>query len=653
MTLRKRSFFLALFASSFLSCATIYAQTLDVWSVDVHDKIFADAQVGENALIVASAASNEYESGQFGIRSDSAIDVAFNASPLVCEASGAQIDASNVRLRTIGTLPVTKNTPMADSIIVRKAPCDMPEILYDKTSTTLKPNEAQGVWITLYVPKGTAPGKYVGEISVTGANVEKKLPLELNVFPFELPDARNFYMTNWYSPWNIASYHKVDYLSERFWELYEAYIKNMGEHRQNVLQISWIPSASGFVQWTRKKDGTFEFDFSNFERVVALAEKYGVADRLELSHIGGIDRTEHTVALNGTNVFDEEQGEAVSIGFNEWIEPGLTALCDYLKKTGRLERAMIHVADEPYLPDVESWREVSARIRAIAPELKQIDAIEAVNFSDRLDVWVPKLSHFDRWRKAFESRRADGEFWYYICCHPYGKDYPNRFMDLPSARIRVLHWLNYAEDLAGYLHWGYNYWQGDAYGAPTETYGPGDTHLVYPGENGPIDSIRWELERESAEDFEYLKLLETNVANILAEYDPVKVWAFDAKSRSMELARRVAPDLAHTTLDAKLIEATRQEIAQEIEATSGELRLVVQTFPEDGKQVYAGSILAESYGITTPGATATINGESVPVSDDGLFKYQLYPKDSGESVYTFVATKDGKSVQTVRRFFAE
>ncbi len=643
----------SLVALAFLCATPLQAQTISVWPLDVHSKIFTDSEPLDAKTLVLSSASNEYESAQFALRADADLnDVGVTSSDLVCDENGQTLDASNIRIRRIGMIHVTKNTPNAEEIVVRQAPCDIPEILYDENVLSLKANETAGVWVTTFVPKGTLPGKYVGTIVIQNADVHEELPVVLNVYPFELPDKRTLYMTNWWSSWNVATHHDIPYFSEAYWDMLEKYLVNMSEHRQNVLLVPWIPVASGFVDCMKMEDGSFEFDFTNFERLLTLAEKHGVADRIELSHIGGIDRTEHRVNFNATTVHSEN-GENVTLQIDEWLEPSLKALCDYLKKTGRFERAMIHVSDEPYLPDIDSWREASQRVRSIAPDLKQIDAIETLNFTDRLDVWVPKLTHFDRWRKGFEQRRGDNEYWYYICCHPVGVTYPNRFMDLPGARIRVLHWINYSEDLVGYLHWGYNHWVGDPFGAPTETFGPGDTHLVYPGENGPLDSIRWELERESVEDYEYLKLLENSVAEFKASLDQDKAWALDPKGRTMELARRVVPDLTTTTMDGELIEKTREALANEIVCATSDPKLIVQTFPEDGKTIYSGPNLVELYGVTTPGATVAINDEEVPVDEDGFFKKLYYADNKGKLVLTINATLGEKKAQTTRSFLIQ
>ncbi|MDO5308578.1 MAG: DUF4091 domain-containing protein [Planctomycetia bacterium] len=627
------------------------AQEFTLWQVDVCDKVFYDATPSPDCDVVKlSAASNEYESAQVGIRSEQALaGLVASLSPLRCDANGQTIPADALRVRQVGYVPLVHNTPMADAIITRKAPCDMPDPILEEPTFDLEANTAKALWLTVRVPKGAQPGRYDGTLTVKNDQVEQTIPVQLDVFPFELPDARHLYMTNWWSPGNIADRHHVDFLSDAYWDVLEKYIANMAEHRQNVLLLPCRIYPGGFVSATIEEDGSWSFDFSNLEKLLDLAKKYGVDDRLELTHIGGINRQEHIVNFSVAQVYDKKSGESRNVGIDQWLEPYLKAVCDLLRARGVFDRAMIHVADEPYIPDIEAWREASQRVHDIEPELKRIDAIETINFTDRLEVWVPKLSHFDRWRSAFEARRAQGEFWYYICCHPFGETYPNRFMDLPAARVRTLHWLNYSEDLIGYLHWGYNYWRGDAFGAPTTDYGPGDTHVVYNGKDGPLDSIRWEVERESVEDYEYLKLLENAVAQIKESLDPEKAWFIDPKARAMELARRVVPDLKHATTDYQVINQTRQTLVNEIIAATGPVKLVVQTFPEDNSVTALGPALHELYGYATPGATVLINDEKQNVSEDGFFKKQLN-FDAGTHVVDVVAQLDGNVVKTTRTF---
>ena len=222
-------------------------------------------------------------------------------------------------------------------------------------------------------------------------------------------------------------------------------------------------------------------------------------------------------------------------------------------------------------------------------------------------------------------------------------------MDLPGSRVRALHWLNYSENLTGYLHWGYNFWGDDPFGAPTEKYAPGDTHVVYPG---PLDSIRWELERESIEDYEYFVLLENLIADV-KKTSVVDLWWLNARKRSLELARRAIKTPSDVALDPAVFTETRLELAREIESLSGEgdgPRLLVQTFPGDGATLVPGPVVIEFYGLTTPGAAVTIGGKTVEVRPDGTFEHSTWQEKTGAVEIT--STLDGKTTKTVRRFVA-
>jgi hypothetical protein len=73
-------------------------------------------------------------------------------------------------------------------------------------------------------------------------------------------------------------------------------------------------------------------------------------------------------------------------------------------------------------------------------------------------------------------------------------------------------------NIAGFLHWGYNFWYSqyslkhlnpfistDAGGS----FPSGDPFLVYPGAEGPLESIRLEVMREALQDQRALQLLES------------------------------------------------------------------------------------------------------------------------------------------------
>ncbi|MFW6163920.1 MAG: glycoside hydrolase domain-containing protein, partial [Planctomycetota bacterium] len=320
----------------------------------------------------------------------------------------------------------------------------------------------------------------------------------------------------------------------------------------------------------------------------------------------------------------------------------------HLAERGWLAKSMIHVADEPSIHNIESWRKASAFVHRAAPKLRRIDAIETIRFEGALEIWVPKLSHFDRWRDAYEARRGHGEFWYYICCHPYGDVYPNRFLDYPLAAVRVLHWINFACDLPGYLHWGLNHWRNDPFGTPTDRLPPGDTHVIYPGADGPLSSLRWEIQRQSIEDYEYLHLLATKTAALKKRLGTAADF-LDPRRRAKELCRRVVPSIREWERDPATIAAVRAAVADEIVALDAEPLLLVQTEPAEGATLVHGPIVVEVRGITRPGATVTVGGRRVSVGADGRFACVAHPRGEAGEI-TIEAETGGKKKQQTRRF---
>jgi hypothetical protein len=93
-------------------------------------------------------------------------------------------------------------------------------------------------------------------------------------------------------------------------------------------------------------------------------------------------------------------------------------------------------------------------------------------------------------------------------------------MAFPSARTRVLGVQLYMNKIKGFLHWGYNFYNSvlsdvaidpfyttDAGGGLQS----GDCFVVYPGDNGPWDSIRHECFYDAFQDMRLLYALENKI----------------------------------------------------------------------------------------------------------------------------------------------
>ena len=182
---------------------------------------------------------------------------------------------------------------------------------------------------------------------------------------------------------------------------------------------------------------------------------------------------------------------------------------------GLKDRWYQHVADEPGGKNVGEYRITAGIVRRYMPGVRTIDAVEEPSFAGALDVWVPKVDAFERHRALYESFRTNfhDRVWCYTCCIPGGK-WMNRLLDHELLRPALIPWVSGMYDVDGFLHWGYNWWR-DGSDPFKDTIvlkrkpplPAGDTHIVYPGKDGPWSSARLEATRAGMEDADLLAML--------------------------------------------------------------------------------------------------------------------------------------------------
>jgi len=623
------------------------AAPVTLWPVDPLVKVFPDtpAPSQPDAPVRLQCARNEIESAQLALRSDRDLEnVTVRVSPLRHTAGAAFLSEEQFRWNLVGYVPVKKNSPETPpSERLREAPFAAPDPLLEDRTFALKAGETRPIWLTLNVPEQATPGEYRGTVTVETPQGRASLPVEVAVYPFALPAARHLYVTNWFSLDAIARAHQLSLWSEEFWKVLERYARSMAEHRQNV-----VLTPLSAITLYREEDGSLSFDYSRLDRFIQLFDRFGVADRIELSHPGGFGEggwESPVIRLHSLAATDRRTGQSLSLEAKEALPPFLKALEGHLAEKGWLDRVCIHVADEPAEHNRASWMEASELIHRAAPRLKRIDAIETTGFGETLEIWVPKLNHLRNWMKEYEAARHRGaELWFYTCCHPFGY-YPNRFIDYPLIKTRILHWLNWRFQLAGYLHWGLNFWTANPFEDLNDaSLPPGDSFIIYPGKSGPLSSIRWEAMRDGLEDYEYLWLLSDTFAALARK---LQVSDLPASARSDEICRRLVRSITEYEHDPARLYELRHLIAREIIQLTTPPTLLVVTSPPCDAELIPGPISIIVRGAADPGATVTVNGQPVPLDPKGAFSAQTWP-DQGK--VTVIAEKEGQRKTVIREF---
>jgi glycosyl hydrolase family 123 len=139
----------------------------------------------------------------------------------------------------------------------------------------------QPVWITVNVPKDAKPGDYSGAVTVSATGVkEVKVPVTLTVAAWTLPEPRDF--ESWFglaqSPETLARHYKVPMWSEKHWALIDRSFELMGQVGTRMVYIplirrSHFGNKHSMMRWIKKADGTWDHDFSIFEKYIDTALK--------------------------------------------------------------------------------------------------------------------------------------------------------------------------------------------------------------------------------------------------------------------------------------------------------------------------------------------------------------------------------------------
>jgi len=508
-----------------------------MWPVDPLIKVFRDASPEPSATAIAEVARGETATLQIVVRSTQSInDLHATLSPIKRSLSKAMLAARAPRF--VGYVPVDRPTQKPSKDQLRKPPADYPDPLMENETTEVAAGQAQPVWITVPVPTNAIIGTYHGKLTLTGTTEGKPFrlvqPLTL-IVRSAVAGPAGLWVTDWYAlHW---PHLQIDPRPEsaEYYALLRRYARNMAEHRHNVALISPLSLAN----FTADANGELKIDFARFDRWVETFKEAGVIGRIEGGHIGGRKggwESEFVVTIHQvkegkvtSTAVDPASPEADA--FYARFFPALVA---HLKTKGWLGAYLQHLADEPIAKNIATYRSMAALARKYAPELRIIEACHTKDLVGSIDVWVPQLNFLHQDYAHYQARQQAGdEVWFYTCVFPQG-EYANRFLEQPLLKTRLLHWINYRYGATGYLHWGYNQWTADSPFTHTTRPHPGppylpagDPWIVYPGKDGPLDSIRFEAMRDGIADYALLQELERRNAAAAHELAARLVLNFD------------------------------------------------------------------------------------------------------------------------------
>jgi len=136
------------------------------------------------------------------------------------------------------------------------------------------------VWLEITATKTLAPGWYSSVLSLTANGKSFKVPVQVFVAGFTVPDARDFrsFMIVMHSPETVANTYKVPLWSDEHFKLMERSLEMAGQLGGDVMFVPVIQGThmandAGLIRW-KKTDKGLEPDFSLFEKYIDLYLKY-------------------------------------------------------------------------------------------------------------------------------------------------------------------------------------------------------------------------------------------------------------------------------------------------------------------------------------------------------------------------------------------
>lgn len=473
--------------------------------VDPLYKVFRAAADLPAAEPTAHVAVGEYGTIQFVFRSPAAVP------DLKATLSG---DMPGAVVRFVGYVTVGHSYGNAPADMLKTADRLFPDPLLEDKTVSVAANQNQPVWIT--VP-AKSPGTLQGKLTLRWNGGELSRPFTVQVHNVKMNKPR-LWITNWWfsepERLSMLAGHKVEPFSDEYWKLIRQFADFMAKYHQNMILVSPLDLTQISV-----KGDKWSFDFSRFDRMVRTFVDAGVVGRIEGGHIGSRSSGDWNSpfhvrvakAANGTVQF--VYLPATDAAARQFYAQYLPALSAHLAARGWDKIYSQHLADEPVPANAASYRDLAKLLHEFAPSMRTMDATQTRDLVGSVNTWVPILDHFHHDYAFFRERQKAGdEVWIYTCCGPTG-NYANRFIELPLIKTRVLHWINFRYGAAGYLHWGFNYWNPTSpFGETTFQWPGGDQWIAYPKNGKLLSSIRLEAMRDGIGDNELLSML--------AERDP-------------------------------------------------------------------------------------------------------------------------------------
>lgn len=430
-----------------------------------------------------------------------------------------------------GVAPQRRVAQVPDVLIPVEAP-------HGSLPVNLPAGESLTLWVDVHIPKGTAPGTYVGKLTATaGGRTVEAINLRVTVWPFVLPAADVVLLAN-LDHQTLFAHHVFEDGSPvaplRQWadgplgaeldDLLYTTIRLLHDHRVSPLLDRLTPLARV------DGHGDLTVDWTDYDRVVTdLLNGQALHDRRPLPL--------WRIPFDESFPPPPSYGAMTSPAYSRLARQYLVACAEHFEKRGWLERSFVRLPHAS-APGSEAYaairhfgriaRGADSRLQTLAEVFPQDAshygwhgfAWEDVN--RHVDIWLPPAQFCDAVQMRQQRMRGQRTFW--------SLDRPpfSGSVDLCArpADTRVIAWQARRYGIEAVRLGKANDWPASRYAVtPQKCCDAGVAPIIYPGRfcglSSPIPSVRLKRLRRSMQDAAGLKLLADlglgHVASILTE----------------------------------------------------------------------------------------------------------------------------------------
>ena len=400
--------------------------------------------------------------------------------------------------------------------------------LYYGGKVTLTHDMTQTVWVEIALPEDAPVGEGTLTLSLDyGEFGQCCETLTVDVIGATLP-REGIDVTQWFHADCLANYYNVEVWSDRHFEIVEAFARTAVRGGINTLLTPiFTPPLDTAVGGERRTTqlvgitrcgGEYTFDYTLLDRWIDMCDRVGIKN-LEIAHFftqwGAAHAPKIMATVDGEykKLFGWET-DATGEEYATFLRALIPSLLAHLKARGDDRRCFFHISDEPNIDHLENYRAARAIVAPMLEGYVIMDALSRYDFYKQgiVDHPVPASNHIEPFLEG-----GVPDLWTYYCVSQ-PLEVSNRYDSMPGWRNRSMGMQMYVHNIAGFLHWGYNFYSNQYSGDPINPYYEqsadhafpgGDAFSVYPAMDGTaLESPRFLVFFEGLQDIRAMRLLE-------------------------------------------------------------------------------------------------------------------------------------------------